>query len=179
MQENAAVDEPKMPRVAVANPDPTADEPCPAAGRDAARPLRVLLAEDDDEMRRLLAGSLRETGYEVTAVADGTELCRALAPQLIQPDADRYHVIVSDIRMPGTTGLQALEGLRALAELPPMILITAFGDAETHRKVRKLGAVILDKPFDIEALLSEVAAACSRRLRQPSSAKGADDEPRS
>ena len=133
-----------------------------------ARPRRVLLAEDDAEMRKLLAASLRDDGYEVSEVASGTELCRVLAPQLVHPDADRYHVIVSDIRMPGTSGLEVLEGLSALAELPPMILVTAFGDPETHRQVRELGAVMLDKPFEIDDLLNEVAVACSHRRRQPS-----------
>ena len=129
----------------------------------SARPVRILLAEDDTEMRELMAGSLRQQGYEVTAVGDGKELCRTLAPQLAPPDAGKFDVVVSDNRMPGLTGLSVLEGLRALARLPPMILVTAFGDEETHRRARALGSAILDKPFEIEDLLAEVAKACALR----------------
>jgi DNA-binding response OmpR family regulator len=59
--------------------------------------------------------------------------------------------------MPGVTGLEVLEGTREYKEFPPMILITAFGDEETHDQARRLGAAaIFDKPFDIDELLAKV-----------------------
>lgn len=141
--------------VASSRPKPKA--PARNRERSASRPVRILLAEDDDEMRKLLVWCLRDHGYEVAEARDGIELCKQLAPQLAHAGAGGYDLVISDIRMPGTSGLQVLEGLQALAELPPMILITAFGDEATHGKVRDLGSAVLDKPFELDDLLTLVA----------------------
>ena len=67
-------------------------------------------------------------------------------------------VVVSDIHMPGTTALEVLAEFRQLADEIPIVLITAFGSAETHDRARSLGAVaVIDKPFDIGALRRTVA----------------------
>lgn len=60
--------------------------------------------------------------------------------------------IVSDIRMPVCSGMQLLEQLRALCYRIPFILITAFGDSESREHARQLGALLFDKPFDIDDL---------------------------
>ena len=60
--------------------------------------------------------------------------------------------------MPGVTGIQVLESAKEFDDFPPMILITAFGDNNTHAQAEKLGVVaMLDKPFDVGDLLSKVA----------------------
>ena len=77
-------------------------------------------------------------------------------------------MIISDIRMPGLTGIEILEGLHTLESFPPMILITAFSDEETHAKAHRLeAAAIFDKPFDIEDLLAKV-----REILHPSLTAG-------
>ncbi len=117
----------------------------------------ILLAEDDKEMRILLQQELCEAGYAVTSVRDGMDLCRTLAPQLAHDEKKRYDLVISDVRMPKVNGMRILAGLRQLPRLPPMILITAFGDEYLHREASELGAAaVLDKPFEIEALLAEI-----------------------
>lgn len=126
----------------------------PAAQKLAAR---VLLAEDDDEMRRLLAQSLCEDGYEVIQCHDGGEFLVHLQPFILDKHSVDFDIIVSDIRMPGLTGLEILEDLHECNGFPPMILITAFGDQETHARAEEFGAAaIFDKPFEIDDLLVKV-----------------------
>ena len=119
--------------------------------------LHVLLAEDSDEMRALLAGALRKEGYEVTECRDGCELAEQIEPCLV-PSAQRsIDLIISDIRMPGVLGLSVLEGGQQQEGFPPMIMITAFGDEETHTEVARLGAAAMfDKPFELHELLDKV-----------------------
>jgi DNA-binding NtrC family response regulator len=139
----------------------------PERGKDAAteaadRPW-VLLAEDDREMRRGLAWGLRKDGYEVLEFKDGFKLTDYLVDALMEDPEDVADVIVSDIRMPGTSGLQILEGLRAFGVATPVILITAFGDPTTHDEATRLHACVLDKPFDLEDLLAAVKRALERK----------------
>ena len=118
----------------------------------------ILLAEDDLEMRRMLAWSLREKGYEVAECDDGYCLMKRLG--FLEPfgKTQNFDLIISDIRMPGVTGMQVLESAKEFEDFPPMILITAFGDDNTHAQAQKLGAdAMFDKPFDVADLLVKVA----------------------
>jgi DNA-binding NtrC family response regulator len=66
-------------------------------------------------------------------------------------------LVISDIRMPGLSGLEILEGLSKREDFPPFVLITAFGDAATHAAAEQNGALALfDKPFDIDDLVEKV-----------------------
>jgi len=124
-----------------------------------ARNCRVLLAEDNSEMRSLLVSALEDQGYDVTQCRDGDEFVdRIVTPS---PGVD-FDLIISDVRMPGHSGLEILDAGRQLEGFPPMILITAFGSEALLDRARRLGAVaVFDKPFDIDDLVSEVAAILS------------------
>jgi len=127
------------------------------------RPFCVLLAEDDVEMRKLISWSLENKGYGVVECPDGTTLMRKLG--LLGPDTTLrpYDLVISDIRMPGVTGLQVLESAREIPDFPPMILITAFPDAESREQAQRLGAAaMIAKPFEMDELLGEV-----RTIAQP------------
>ncbi len=130
------------------------------AAAEAGNPVqRILLAEDDNEMRTLLAELLRGAGYEVVECPNGWGLLESLGDYVL-PGSEHREVglVISDIRMPGVSGLDILTGLQHLEDCPPIILITAFGDESTHAKAKKLGAAaMLDKPFDIDDLLAKVA----------------------
>lgn len=116
----------------------------PASTADEQRPKWAFLAEDDPELRTLLVGALEREGFAVKAVRDGLELVALISSGSPRPD-----LIVSDVQMPRLTGLGALAELRRRGVTTPALLITAFGDDDTHGAAMRLGAVIIDKPFDI------------------------------
>lgn len=118
----------------------------------------ILLAEDDEEMRSLLALVLRKEGYLVTECPDGMSLLEQLSPFFLPGQEENiFDLIISDIKMPGVTGMEILMGANERGDFPPIILITAFGDRKTHDQAERLGAVALfDKPFDINDLLDKV-----------------------
>lgn len=115
---------------------------------------RILIAEDDRELRRLIAEGLREDGYEVIEAESGTELLERLSASVALGGVERTpSLIVSDIRMPGVTGIEVLEDLSGAELNIPFIVITAFGDRETHDAAARLGAsAMLDKPFRLKDL---------------------------
>jgi DNA-binding response OmpR family regulator len=121
-------------------------------------PPRVLLAEDDADLRGLLAAALRADGFEVVEAATGPELVAAIASSLMGVGgAPPPAVIVTDIRMPGKSGLEVIAGMRGVDVTTPVILITGFGDAAARDQARRLGvAAIFDKPFDLDELRAAV-----------------------
>ncbi len=129
---------------------------------------RVLLAEDDDEMRALLASALRKDGYEVTTCGNGINLLDHITAGLYGRRSESYDLVISDIRMPGLTALEVLEDLSGHSTAPPLILITAFGDERTHARAARLGALaVLDKPFQINRLLEVAHRVVSPRRPRP------------
>ncbi len=126
----------------------------------ATRPLRVLLAEDNVDMLDMLEGALRRDGYQVTSVSDGQDLLAAI--QQRPAYGCLPELIISDVRMPGLSGLQVVARLRETDCTTPVILISAFGDVETHAQAERLGATLLDKPFLLEEL-RQAAREQSRR----------------
>ena len=125
---------------------------------ETAHAARILVAEDDDAMRAMLVRTLIRAGYTVVEVEDGFELGDYVAMMqghggtLAPPD-----LIVSDVRMPGRTGLEALGRLRAQGITCPVLLLSAFADEETHAEALRLGArQLLDKPVDMDELKAAV-----------------------
>jgi CheY-like chemotaxis protein len=149
---------------ATRNNDPAA-QPIPktnarrrSTGEDVG-PHRLLLAEDDFAFRFLLASALRQDGYQIVAVGNGVDLVDILGDSLSQDGTlAPFDLVLSDLRMPGWPGLEALARFGPSPGMPPMILFTAFGDEDTHRRALELGALtLLDKPFDIDYLRQIVA----------------------
>lgn len=120
----------------------------------APQPRWIVVADDDDEMRSLLAGMFRADGFTVSEAKDGQELLSMLVAKTapdgtpIAPD-----LVVTDVQMPGATGIRVLSHVRRAHPTVPVILITAFGSAELHAQAKRLGAAtVLDKPFDVNEL---------------------------
>lgn len=112
------------------------------------RPISVLLAEDHGEFRELLARELESDGVLVECVADGDAAMARVLDARLRPDA-----IVSDVRMPGKTGIEILRALRAAGLTIPVILLTGFGESVSRLEVESFGgAVLLEKPFDFDDL---------------------------
>ena len=122
------------------------------------RPTQVLLAEDDCDMRTMLAEVLRKVGLRVVEACHGTELLELLERVLIHGDLEGMpDLIVADVWMPGFTGVEVLQGLRLVDSSTPVILMTAFVDERTYAAARRYGAVaVLSKPFDVEMFQSLV-----------------------
>lgn len=126
------------------------------------RPRRVLLAEDDDEMRDMLRTALVICGYEVTECRDGVELVDRLN-DLFNPEwqrtDQRWDLVVSDVRMPRLDGLSILNSVTDYVGFPPILLITAFGDAELEQSATAMGAAgVMNKPFDMNQFIALVHA---------------------
>ncbi len=127
-------------------------DPEPRRLRIAASPnkSRVLVADDDPDMRRLLGVTLRRAGYDVVEARDGVDLLDQIESTIERRDF--FSVIVADINMPGLSGLDVLAALRCTTWATPVILITAYGDPGTRNEAKDLGAVLLEKPLDLDAL---------------------------
>jgi len=134
-----------------------ANEMQPLLDANASNPFRILLAEDDNEMRELLLWWLRRDGYEVTVCRDGNDLLTYLEWSVLSEELAQFDLVLSDVRMPRGSALDVLEELYGCDGLPPTILITAFGDPAIHAEARQLGAAeVIDKPLNREALMAKI-----------------------
>jgi CheY-like chemotaxis protein len=124
-------------------------------------------------MRQLLAKVLYADGYAAVECCDGIDLFARLEAFVGRRAALDFEAIISDIVMPGLTGLEILEALHDHTGFPPVILITAFGDKGTHGRAKKAGAVaVLDKPFGIDELLAKLHEIVPHRLLGHDRTKG-------
>jgi len=131
----------------------------------AAHPRRVLVAEDDAAMRDLLLLVLRERGYDVASVSNGLQLLSALCQR--HPDGlltEPFDLIVTDVRMSGASGLDAIDQLRRAGGMTPVIAVTAFPHDATIARAQRLEIRLLAKPFDLDALRQAVKVALAPRL---------------
>ncbi|MCG8421445.1 MAG: response regulator [Proteobacteria bacterium] len=117
----------------------------------------ILAADDDVTMRTMLGASLRRAGFDVLLAKNGEDLLAEL--DATNGAGNAPDLVITDIRMPGTSGLEVLARIRKAVPLLPVILITAFGDRKTHERARALGAsAVLDKLFDLRELRRHVEA---------------------
>jgi DNA-binding response OmpR family regulator len=120
----------------------------------------VLVADDDDDIRALVASVLRADGYVVHEASDGAELLNRLEEAIDDPTS-RPDVVVADIMMPKLSGLGVLDALRRAQVHFPVLLMTVLEDESIHIVARRLGALgVLRKPFDMDDLRTAVVNAC-------------------
>ncbi len=125
------------------------------------RPRKIFLAEDDEDMRALLARALRSDGYEVVEARDGAELLELLGEVSSSPWR-RPDLIVTDVFMPGYSGLGVLGALRRTSWNIPVFVITARRDADVAADAMRLGASkVFRKPFDLTDLRAAIVAETS------------------
>jgi len=125
-------------------------------------PKRVLVAEDDAAMRDLLLLVLCERGHLVECVSSGSQMIGRLTER--GPDgllAQPFDLIVTDVRMPGASGLDAIDQLRRAGGTTPVIAVTAFPHDSTRNRAERLAIQLLAKPFDLDALRAAVEAVLS------------------
>src|SRR5450432_2946267 len=107
--------------------------------------LRILLAEHNGEVRRLLGLVLHRDGHEVVEVRDAGELLELLAGALITPFQPAFDLIICEHTLPGIQGLTILAGLRSRNNDTPFILIS--DDAHVEERASRLDGVVLNHPL--------------------------------
>jgi len=134
-----------------------------SAGNPAIDPeleaKRVLVADDEPNIRQTIADVLTRYGCLVDTAADGAEACALLATQ------NRYDLVLSDIKMPHKNGYEIFAAAVKIGHNPPVILMTGFGYDPNHSIVHASAeglAAVLFKPFKVEQLLGEIRKAIRR-----------------
>ncbi len=125
---------------------------------------RILIIEDDEEMRSLLKNFFDEEGFDTDCVSNGSEAFRILVREI-------FDIVITDIRMPGLTGLDIIPGVRKLQPETSIIVITAFGSEEVHHKAMARGAnSYLEKPLrfhELKETVQELLSLKSKRRDGP------------
>jgi CheY-like chemotaxis protein len=115
------------------------------------RAPRVVIAEDDDDMRRVLCELVSGLGVDVAEASSGGDLVVLLT------NDEPVDLLITDVRMPWMTGFQVAVSARNSGIGIPIIIVTAFPDDSIRAQIEHLGgAVLLAKPFRPEELLSLV-----------------------
>jgi DNA-binding response OmpR family regulator len=115
--------------------------------------VRILVAEDDEDIRVLVERIFAHVGVEVTSVVDGAAALRALRAE--PPDC-----LVVDLRMPDVDGMDVLSELARAGSTVPVVLLTASVESEVEVEALAAGAVaVVRKPFQTKVLVSVVAKA--------------------
>ncbi len=122
---------------------------------------QVLVADDEENLRRVLKAQLQHDGYEVHSVGDGAAVLQAMSEHHID-------VLITDLRMPKLDGMGVLKAVSDRYPHVPVIMITAHGTVDTAVEALKLGAFdYVTKPFDRAELRRVVSkAAKTRELSQ-------------
>ena len=108
--------------------------------------IRIMIIEDDEEMRSLLKDFFEGEGFETDSVSNGADALRKLSK-------DHFDLVITDIRMPGLTGLDILPRMRRLKPETPIIVMTAYGSDDVRRRSLERGATAyLEKPIRLDKL---------------------------
>src|SRR5690242_13981920 len=114
---------------------------------------RILIVDDDAGQRSLLESFLRGQGYDTVVAASGEEALSALR-------SGAFNLMISDVRMPGLSGLETLRQARQEHAVLPVLLVTAYADIREAVGAMRDGAVnYLPKPIDLDELLAIVRQA--------------------
>ncbi len=126
----------------------------PDVTNDRVESLRVLLVEDKAEVREVVGSLLQDLGHRPTAVASA----QAALDQLGQDDA--WDLLITDMKMPGMTGMELARIVREQKVTTPIILCSGYAENLEADELRSLGVVFLSKPFAAGQLARAIAAAC-------------------
>lgn len=114
---------------------------------DGGRAARLLVVDDEQDVREMMSAVLSFQGYEVTAVADG-------AAALAAAQSERFNLATIDLRMPGLSGRETLAALRRVAPRTAAIVVSGYVTTDEARACRALGAfAVVAKPFNVDALV--------------------------
>lgn len=129
---------------------------------------RILIVDDEKNIRLTVAAALEGAGFEVDTARDGAEALDKL-------DVETYWLVLLDIKMPGMDGMEVLRRLRDVRPEVRVVMITAHGDVESAVEAMKLGAVdFLPKPFSPGEIRGIVQKIRDREALDPEQAEGYD-----
>ena len=112
---------------------------------------RVLVADDDPELRQVIRQILESTGIEVHEASSGVDLLRRLANNTV------VDLVVTDVQMPWASGEHVVQTARAAGFSMPVLIMTAFADDRLRNVVASIpGATLLEKPLDLRRLLEQI-----------------------
>lgn len=118
-----------------------------------SRDVRVLVAEDDEDIRVLIERVFSFVGVQVTTVGNGSDALAALDD--LAPDC-----LILDLRMPDVDGMEVLSAMRGNGSTVPAVMLTASVESEIEVDALEVGAfAVVRKPFQTRALLTVVARA--------------------
>jgi two-component system, NtrC family, response regulator len=121
------------------------------------KPSNILVVDDDESLRRVTQLQLEEAGYRVLTASNGTQ---ALALM----EEETPGLVITDLKMPGPSGLELLKKIRQDYPQTTVLLITAFGTVQTAVEAMKAGAYdYITKPIDYEELVLVVNRAMERQ----------------
>jgi len=118
-------------------------------------PLKILVAEDEEITLKHLVSTLRKEGNNVTGVRDGNEAMERI-------NADTFDLLITDVKMPGLSGMDLLEKVKETHPGAEVMIITGFGSVGSAVEAMKHGAYdYITKPFDLDELVIKV-----RKIRE-------------
>ncbi len=113
----------------------------------------ILVVEDDESQRRIIEYNLRQKGYEITSV-DSAEKALAVL------EKSEFYLLVSDMKLPGMSGIEFMKKAKEMRPELPVVFITAFGTIEKAVEAMRLGAYdYITKPFDRDEFLLTIEKA--------------------
>jgi len=119
--------------------------------------LLILVVDDEDDVEALFRQQFRHDLRAGRFIMDFVQSAAAALERISDASDVSLILILSDINMPGMSGLELLPKAKAMRPDVPVIMITAYGDADTKRKAQEGGAeALLTKPIDFGALRSEI-----------------------
>src|SRR5450759_217202 len=116
---------------------------------------KILIVEDEDKLRRVIQLQLTSAGFEVEQARTAEEAL---------PLLDRADLVLTDLRLPGMSGIEMLGLVQRQNAHAPVVVMTAFGSIETAVEAMKAGAIdFLPKPFSLDHLMTVVNKALELR----------------
>jgi CheY-like chemotaxis protein len=126
--------------------------------------MRILVADDDVDVREAMRELLMSAGHEVRTASDGRELMQLIAGWRTAPAPDLPDLLLTDVQMPHYSGLDVIAALRLVRLDLPVIVFSGMQDPSTREESARLGvAAVLPKPVDAAVLLRAIEAAVAPR----------------
>ncbi|KAB2646767.1 MAG: sigma-54-dependent Fis family transcriptional regulator, partial [Verrucomicrobia bacterium] len=143
----------------------------PSDTRKLAKPPRILIVDDDSGQRSLLYSFLKSQGFDAVSADSGERALETLR-------GSEFNMMISDVRMPGISGLETLRRAREMNLNLPILLVTAYTDIRDAVGAMRDGAVnYLAKPIDLDELLAAIQKATGASKSAPVKTSGVQKLP--